>query len=74
MPAAATLRPLHCGTPPANLFRRDFFGCCAVLRKNRVLGDELRDAQNVTDVLGKYIISDKPMTEKEWARELRRSM
>jgi hypothetical protein len=39
-----------------------------------VLGDELRDAQNVTDVLGKYIISDKPMTEKEWARELRRSM
>jgi hypothetical protein len=28
-----------------------------------------RDVQNVTHVLGKYIISDKPMTEEEWARE-----
>jgi hypothetical protein len=28
-----------------------------------------RDVQNVTRVLGKYIISDKPMTKEEWARE-----
>jgi hypothetical protein len=25
--------------------------------------------QNVEHVLGKYIISDKPMTEEQWARE-----
>jgi hypothetical protein len=25
--------------------------------------------QNVDHVLGKYIISDHPMTEEEWARE-----
>jgi hypothetical protein len=28
-----------------------------------------RDVQNVEHVLGKYIISDRPMTEDEWARE-----
>ena len=28
-----------------------------------------RDVQNVNHVLGKYIISDRPMTEEEWARE-----
>ena len=28
-----------------------------------------RDVQNVTHVLGKYIISDTPMTEEQWARE-----
>ena len=28
-----------------------------------------RDVQNVEHVLGKYIISDKPMTEEQWARE-----
>ena len=28
-----------------------------------------RDSQQLEDVLGKYIISDKPMTEEEWARE-----
>ena len=28
-----------------------------------------RDVQNVDHVLGKYIISDRPMTEEEWARE-----
>jgi hypothetical protein len=28
-----------------------------------------RDVQNVEHVLGKYIISDKPMTEEEWIRE-----
>jgi hypothetical protein len=27
-----------------------------------------RDVQNVDHVLGKYIISDRPMTEEEWAR------
>jgi hypothetical protein len=28
-----------------------------------------RDSQQLEHVLGKYIISDKPMTEEEWARE-----
>ena len=28
-----------------------------------------RDSQRLEHVLGKYIISDKPMTEEEWARE-----
>jgi hypothetical protein len=28
-----------------------------------------RDVQNVEHAIGKYIISDKPMTEEEWARE-----
>jgi hypothetical protein len=36
--------------------------------KNRDPG-HWRDVQNVTHVLGKYIISDKPMTEAEWAAE-----
>jgi hypothetical protein len=31
--------------------------------------DRWRDVQNVEHVLGKYIISDKPMSEEEWARE-----
>jgi hypothetical protein len=28
-----------------------------------------RDQQNIEHTLGKYIISDKPMTEEQWARE-----
>jgi hypothetical protein len=28
-----------------------------------------RDTQQLEHVMGKYIISDKPMTEEEWARE-----
>jgi hypothetical protein len=28
-----------------------------------------RDLQQLEHVLGKYLISDKPMTEEEWARE-----
>jgi hypothetical protein len=28
-----------------------------------------RDSQQLEHLLGKYIISDKPMTEEEWARE-----
>jgi hypothetical protein len=31
--------------------------------------DRWRDVQNVEHVMGKYIISDKPMTEEQWARE-----
>ena len=30
--------------------------------------DQWRDVQNVDHVLGKYIISDRPMTEEQWAR------
>jgi hypothetical protein len=28
-----------------------------------------RDSQQMEHVVGKYIISDKPMTEEEWVRE-----
>ena len=28
-----------------------------------------RDSQQLEHVLGKYLISDKPMTEEEWVRE-----
>jgi hypothetical protein len=28
-----------------------------------------RDVQNVDHVLGKYIISDRPMTQEQWAAE-----
>jgi hypothetical protein len=28
-----------------------------------------RDTQQLEHVMGKYIISDKPMTEEQWARE-----
>jgi hypothetical protein len=28
-----------------------------------------RDSQQLEHVLGKYIISDQPMTEEQWARE-----
>ena len=31
--------------------------------------DLWRDVHNVEHVLGKYIISDRPMTIEEWARE-----
>jgi hypothetical protein len=35
--------------------------------KNR-MPERWRDQQNIEHTLGKYIISDKPMTEEEWAR------
>jgi hypothetical protein len=36
--------------------------------KNR-MPDRWRDQQQMEHVLGKYIISDRPMSEEEWARE-----
>ena len=30
---------------------------------------EWRDVQNVEHVLGRYIISDKPMTQEQWIKE-----
>jgi hypothetical protein len=30
---------------------------------------EWRDVQNVEHAVGRYIISDRPMTEEEWIRE-----
>ena len=30
---------------------------------------DMRDAWQMEHVLGKYIISDRPMTEEEWIRE-----
>ena len=41
---------------------------CIFWMKNR-MPERWRDVQNVDHVLGKYIISDHPMTEEEWARE-----
>jgi hypothetical protein len=43
-------------------------GAAFIWLKNRD-PDRWRDVQNVEHVLGKYIISDKPMSEEEWARE-----
>ena len=41
---------------------------CIFWLKNRD-PEHWRDSQQLEHVLGKYIISDKPMTEEEWARE-----
>jgi hypothetical protein len=41
---------------------------CIFWLKNRD-PEHWRDVQNVDHVLGKYIISDKPMTEEQWAKE-----
>ena len=41
---------------------------CIFWMKNR-MPERWRDVQNVDHVLGKYIISDRPMTQEEWARE-----
>jgi hypothetical protein len=41
-------------------------GAAFIWLKNRD-PDRWRDVQNVAHVLGKYIISDKPMTLQEWA-------
>ena len=43
-------------------------GAAFIWLKNRD-PDRWRDVQNVEHVLGKYIISDRPMSEEEWARE-----
>ena len=44
----------------------------ARLRGRRDAGEAAahsRDVQQMEHVLGKYIISDKPMTEEQWIRE-----
>jgi hypothetical protein len=41
---------------------------CIFWLKNRK-PSEWRDSQQMEHVLGKYIISDRPMSEEEWARE-----
>jgi hypothetical protein len=41
---------------------------CIFWLKNRH-PEHWRDSQQMEHVLGKYIISDKPMSEEEWARE-----
>jgi hypothetical protein len=43
-------------------------GAAFIWLKNRD-PERWRDVQNVEHVMGKYIISDRPMTEEEWARE-----
>jgi hypothetical protein len=43
-------------------------GAAFIWLKNRD-PDRWRDVQNVEHVLGKYIISDKPMTAEQWAAE-----
>jgi hypothetical protein len=41
---------------------------CSFWLKNRD-PEHWRDSQQLEHVLGKYIISDQPMTEEQWARE-----
>jgi hypothetical protein len=41
-------------------------GAAFIWLKNRD-PDRWRDVQNVEHVLGKYIVSDRPLTESEWA-------
>jgi hypothetical protein len=43
-------------------------GAAFIWLKNRD-PDRWRDVQNVEHVMGKYIISDRPMSEEQWARE-----
>jgi hypothetical protein len=43
-------------------------GAASIWLKNRD-PERWRDTQNVEHVLGEYIISDRPMTEQEWAAE-----
>jgi hypothetical protein len=43
-------------------------GAAFIRLKNRD-PEHWRAVQNVEHVLGKYIISDRPMTEQEWAAE-----
>jgi hypothetical protein len=43
-------------------------GAAFIWLKNRD-PDRWRDVQNVEHVLGKYIISDRPMTAEQWAAE-----
>jgi hypothetical protein len=43
-------------------------GAAFIWLKNRD-PERWRDVQNVEHVMGKYIISDRPMTEAEWAAE-----
>ena len=43
-------------------------GAAFIWLKNRD-PEHWRDVQNVEHVLGKYIISDKPMTVEQWAAE-----
>jgi hypothetical protein len=43
-------------------------GAAFIWLKNRD-PERWRDVQNVEHAIGKYIISDRPMTEEEWARE-----
>jgi EamA-like transporter family len=43
-------------------------GAAFIWLKNRD-PEHWRDVQNVEHAIGKYIISDRPMTEQEWARE-----
>jgi hypothetical protein len=43
-------------------------GAAFIWLKNRD-PDRWRDVQNVDHVMGKYLISDKPMTMEQWALE-----
>jgi hypothetical protein len=43
-------------------------GAAFIWLKNRD-PEHWRDSQQIEHAIGKYIISDRPMTEEEWARE-----
>ena len=57
----------RCTRPTSSTFPPDVTACIFWL-KNRDPA-HWRDAWQVEHTLGKYLISDKPMTEEEWAKE-----
>jgi hypothetical protein len=64
MPAGAR-RPIY--APYVEHVPPDVTACIFWLKNRK--SHEWRDVQNVEHAIGKYIISDRPMTEEEWIRE-----
>jgi hypothetical protein len=64
MPAGAKA-PIY--TPYVEHVPPDVTACIFWLKNRRP--QDWRDVQQMEHVLGKYIMSDKPMTEEQWIRE-----
>jgi hypothetical protein len=64
MPAGAR-RPIY--APYVEHVPPDVTACIFWLENRK--SHKWRDVQNIEHAIGKYIISDKPMTEEEWTRE-----
>jgi hypothetical protein len=66
--ARAASLPVRLGHRSTVLPLSTFLSVGIIWLKNRK-PSEWRDVQNHEHVLGRYIISDRPMTEEEWIRE-----